>query len=175
MYNPHNCQSGYIRKLDLDCVHKLQPALCMRWKQLRQVELGGTITDLPKKCFAECMNLSSITIPSTITMIHNKCFRNSTSIKSIELPNNIHLLSKCFEGCKGLTRVTCNGKIANIGNDCFRGCVNLVTFETQQGIGRCYKNAFVDTPINLTTLQNQFKEMTIVEVKEKQKKVKGKK
>ena len=171
MYNPHNISNGYVKKLELLCVHKIQPELCIKWKYLREVTLSGTITDLPKKCFAECMNLTHVELPTNLTIIHNKCFRKCTNLKSIVLPNNINLLSKCFDGCRELTSVKCNGTIANIGNGCFNNCSNLKIFDVQQ-INRCYSNAFTNTLIQMDILKSVNNDMVIVEVKEKVKKEK---
>lgn len=76
--------------------------------------------------FADCSNLTSITIPDSVTNIGNEAFSNCNSLTTITIPDGITGLGyRTFYSCSSLTSITLPGTITFIGIDTFGKCYNL--------------------------------------------------
>lgn len=73
------------------------------------------------KAFANCTNLTGITVPDSVTNIASYAFENCTNLTSITIPNTTNIESNAFAGCygEGIT-LTANNLatygISNTGN-----------------------------------------------------------
>lgn len=84
---------------------------------------------LPEGAFANCGNLSSVTIGNTVTSIGKETFVNCGEITSIVLPENLTSIgASSFANCAKLTTVAfTSAKMPSIDGTSFTGCVNLTT------------------------------------------------
>lgn len=98
-------------------------------KNLRKIELGRNITDLPSSSFRGFENLEEVIFKdnnSLITLREN-LFSDCRKLRKIELPKSLlSIRSDCFLGCCNLERIEFPGKdVIDFGDDVFKGCTRL--------------------------------------------------
>jgi hypothetical protein len=73
--------------------------------------------------FADCSNLTSITIPNSVTSIGEEAFWNCSRLTSITIPNSVTSIGiSAFEDCSSLTSITCEAvNPPTLGDDVFEG------------------------------------------------------
>jgi hypothetical protein len=95
------------------------------------VSYGGTtysVTSIAHSAFAECSNLTGVTIPSTVTSIDYYAFGLCTKLTSITIPNSVKTLGAHeFYNCSTLADVTLGSGLTNIGKFTFRNCNALTS------------------------------------------------
>ena len=78
--------------------------------------------------FANCTNLTSITIPDSLPTIGSSSFSNCTNLTSINLNKVTSIGNSAFSGCSNLTSVTIPSTIKDsLGTGVFSSCTNLTT------------------------------------------------
>lgn len=86
------------------------------------------VASLGVRCFYECENLTSVTIPSTVKSFGGNCFKGCTSLTTIVVPDSVTSLGAyCFDGCTGLTDITLSSSVTTLGIACFRSCSSLTS------------------------------------------------
>ena len=81
---------------------------------------------LYSKCFINCNNLNSITIPLSVTSIGEQAFSSCYSLGSITIPSSVTTIgNNTFYYCRGLVNVSFP-KDASMSTGTFYGCTNLV-------------------------------------------------
>lgn len=87
------------------------------------------VTRFDKYCFANCTDLTNITIPSSVISLGNDCFLNCSSLTNITIPSSVTSLgNECFKGCFWLTSISIPSSVTSISNDCFNNCISLRSF-----------------------------------------------
>ncbi len=80
------------------------------------------------KAFADCNNLTSITIPNGVISIGSNAFQNCTALTSVTIPSSITSIGTyAFSGCSGLTSVNISDGVISIGNNAFEKCIGLTS------------------------------------------------
>lgn len=129
--------------------------------QILHLSLPEGLTQIGTWAFAECKNLSAVTIPSTVEVIDdyaflacsnltvlklNKglrtiglcAFERCKSLADLRLPDSVwHIEHHAFYMCESLVYVTLPGYLRTIGSGVFAYCKNLLRVDT---------NAAVDLP-----------------------------
>ena len=81
------------------------------------------VTELEGRCFYDCSNLTSVTIPSSVTSLENSCFSSCSSLTSINIPSSVKSLGDwCFEECRYLTSINIPSSVTSLGEYCFSYC-----------------------------------------------------
>ena len=84
------------------------------------------VTSIGDHAFADCPNLTSVTIPNSITSIGDRAFRGCTSLTSVTIPHSVTSIGEsAFSNCSGLTSITIGERVSSIGNYAFNGCTSL--------------------------------------------------
>lgn len=96
------------------------------------VEYDGITYDVVQICnnaFAECPNLTSVTLPNSITFIHYNAFRQS-GISTIVVPDAVRGIGDtAFQKCHNLTSVTLGSGLNNMSYGVFHDTPNLETIK----------------------------------------------
>lgn len=85
-----------------------------------------SVTSIGSFAFADCSNLSSITIGNSVTSIGSHAFYNCSSLTSITIPSSVTSIEVgAFRDCSGLTSIAIPSSVTSIGEDAFSGCTKL--------------------------------------------------
>ncbi|ELP92110.1 hypothetical protein EIN_380070 [Entamoeba invadens IP1] len=72
---------------------------------LTAVTLGG-ISEMKRRCFANCRRLKELNVPNTVKLIGDHSFANCSLMTSLTLPSKLKFIGKgCFNNCVGLVKV----------------------------------------------------------------------
>ena len=90
---------------------------------LTSVTIPSSVTSLGGGCFSDCTGLTSVTIPSSVTSLENSCFSSCSSLTSINIPSSVKSLGDwCFEECRYLTSINIPSSVTSLGEYCFSYC-----------------------------------------------------
>ncbi len=99
--------------------------------------IPNSVTSIGVDAFADCANLTSITIGNGVTSIGNYAFYECTSLTSITIPDGVTSIGDyTFRDCTSLTSVTFTGAAPTVGANAFSGVANgafALVFDTTFG------------------------------------------
>ena len=79
------------------------------------------MTEIGQKAFAECSNLTAITIPEGVTSIGDSAFSSCFGLKSVTLPDSVtHIGAWAFLHCNSLKTLTIPAGVTSIGANAFK-------------------------------------------------------
>ena len=111
-----------------------------------KVEYKGdtyTVERIEDNAFADCAELTSVTMPSTVYRIGESAFLRCEALTSIEVPSSVSEMgNSVFMFCSGLTSVTFDAGVANIPEGTFDGCMSLTSFVVPDGVMEIRNDAF---------------------------------
>ena len=91
-----------------------------------------SVTRIGLLAFADCDNLTSVTIPNSVTSIASEAFLG-TNLTSISIPESVILIeSSAFSRCKGLTSMIIPKNVISIESSIFYGCENLSSIKVDE-------------------------------------------
>lgn len=97
-------------------------------KNLRKIELGRSITNLPSNSFSGFENLEEVIFKNnnSLTTLRASLFSDCRRLRKLELPKNLlSIENNCFLGCCNLERIEFPSGMIDFGNDVFQGCTRL--------------------------------------------------
>ncbi len=95
-------------------------------KNLTQVSIPNTIQTIGDSAFYNCEDLKRIVIPNSVTAIGNGCFSECESLDSIVLSDSLrHIGFRAFYQCKSLTNIIIPNSVHYVGSNIFQGCEEL--------------------------------------------------
>ena len=93
--------------------------------------------------FAQCNDITSITIPDNITSIGNAAFAGSSGLTSITIPDNITSISAyAFSNCVSLVKVNLPSELTHFEDGVFGYCTSLTSITIPNGITQIPYYAF---------------------------------
>ena len=119
---------------------------------LTSISIPTSVTSIGESCFEGCRSLTSITIPSSITQLEARCFENCYSLTSVVLPPSVTSLDdRCFYYCSRLTSITLPPSLRWLGWACFYGCHSLTSITLPSSVISLGESCFKDCS-NLTSI-----------------------
>ena len=93
--------------------------------------------------FANCVGLTSLTLPSGVTLIDYSAFEGCIGLTSLDIPSGVtEIGSSAFEGCSGLTSLDIPSGVTKIGESTFSGCSGLTGLDIPSGVTAIGRSAF---------------------------------
>ena len=118
---------------------------------LRDVDLGTSLTSIGDAAFLDCHNLESINFPNSLTSIGGGAFRDCVALSDINFNNApVSIGDGAFLGCYGLKSITLPSSIKSIEGDPFHNCTTLddvYVLRENPAEYNCYEYAFQRTPL----------------------------
>ena len=112
-----------------------------------------TVTGIDQHAFANCQQLSSVSMPSTITFIGQGAFEGDVLLSSVTIPGSVDSIGAyAFEYCTGLTYLFIPSSVKTIDPCAFAGCYGMtsvivdsdnITFDSRDNC-----NAIIETATN---------------------------
>ena len=88
--------------------------------------LGGKAVTIGNGAFADCSELTSVTIPASVRTIGESAFRNCAGITNVVIPDGVAVIGAgAFYNCNGLTRVVIPDSVTAVGGEAFGGCTSV--------------------------------------------------
>lgn len=99
----------------------------MYCKNLKQVVLPYSVSEIGSSCFNNCTELEYVDMSkSAIASLPSQLFTSASSIREVKLPDGIKIISDyTFMSCSNLEKVNLSTTIEYIGNYAFYGCSKL--------------------------------------------------
>ena len=93
--------------------------------------------------FANCVGLTSLTLPSGVTLIDYSAFEGCIGLTSLDIPSGVTKIgSSAFSGCSGLTSLDIPSGVTEIGESTFSGCSGLTGLDIPSGVTEIGSSAF---------------------------------
>lgn len=124
---------------------------------------GYTVTRIGLRAFANCKNLTEITIPDSVTSIADEAFSSCSSLRSISIPDSVGTIEQyAFSGCSSLKSVVLPKGITRIATGTFSRCKGLKNIKIPYGVTSIAGSAFakcsgltnVTIPSSVTVIEN---------------------
>lgn len=144
--------SGQGAMADYDNYYSLAP-----WgTEIKKVIIEDGVTNIGEFAFADCIRLSSVSIPNSVTTIGYSAFYN-TNLSSIVIPDSVTCIDyDAFRDCTGLKSISLGSGITDFERYCFSGCNNITKITvspdnpTYDSRNAC--NAVIETATNTLLL-----------------------
>ena len=114
-------------------------------KNLTSVTIPNSVTHIGSYAFAGCTSLKNVTIPDSVIKIWDNTFYNCSSLASITIPNSVTSIGNgAFFGCTGLTSITIPDSVTSIGGHAFCGCTGLTSITIPNSVTSIGDQTFRD-------------------------------
>ena len=87
-------------------------------RNVKKIIINEKITQIPKRAFTNCPNLTTVDLPETIASIEDEAFANCYHLIDINIPMNCTIASNAFKNCftldvlKVLNKLFCSINVA---------------------------------------------------------------
>ena len=109
---------------------------------IKTVTINSGITGIGYFSFADCSNLTSVTIPNGVTLIGEDAFRN-TKLTNVIIPEGVTSIERnAFYDCGSLTSVTLPSSLKTIGSFAFDKCDSLTGLTIPNSVNTIGSYAF---------------------------------
>ncbi len=132
-------------------------------KNIKGVNIPGTVTYIDELAFYGCDYLTSVFIPASITTIGSQAF-SASGLQSVSVPHSVTSLGKsAFSHCTGLTSATIGDGVTSL-SETFNYCSNLSSVTLGENIktigsytfGNCTSLTSIKIPFSVTTINYAF-------------------
>ena len=112
---PHKGTTYTVRYLDDE--------LMKRAINLYEIDIPGTVREIPQFAFCNCYRLTKAVLHEGTELIDYMAFVGCYDLREIKLPNSVKTVEKAaFYCCKNLTRVTLGSGLKSLGRQAFDDC-----------------------------------------------------
>ena len=95
---------------------------------LTSITIGNCVTSIGYEAFAHCTNLTSVTIGTNVMSIGRAAFSDCSNLGSVTIPNSVTSIGiQAFYGCLNLTSITIGNSVTSIGDNAFSYCNHLTS------------------------------------------------
>ena len=113
--------------------------------QIEQIKFDDEIISVGRYAFADCPNLTKVTLPSALQTIGKSAFNRCPKLISITIPDGIGVIGEyAFTNCYALESVTIPESVRKIKDQAFRSCDELKSVKINKSC-TLGKQAFPDT------------------------------
>lgn len=103
------------------------------------------VTSIGEMAFANCGDMTSVTIGNSVTSIGGWAFQSCTGLTTITIPNSVTTIGgSAFQSCRKLTSVTIGYSVTRIGGSAFAGCNALSSIDIPNSVTYIGGSAFMD-------------------------------
>lgn len=103
------------------------------------------VVNIAPSAFAECEELTSVTLPLSVTSIGNDAFTCCKKLSSINIPDDVISIGQsAFYYCENLKSIDFFKNITSIGYGAFMNCNSLTSVYIPKNIDTIEENAFYD-------------------------------
>ena len=100
--------------------------LVINGKEVSDLVIPNSITEIKNYAFQGCSNFTSITISNSVICIGNSAFQDCSSLTSITIPNSVTKIGvSAFDNCANLKEIVIPDSVIYIGDSAFQGCSNI--------------------------------------------------
>ncbi len=108
------------------------------------IVFDGPLTTISDSMFAECKDLTSVTIPDSVTSIGYAAFLYCSALTSIIIPDSVISIGQsAFDACVSLKSVEIGNGVTSIGESAFYGCSSLESVTIPNGVTSIGKTVFI--------------------------------
>ncbi len=107
---------------------------------IKSIIIQDGVTTIGYNAFYYCKNLENITIPTTVTEINNYAFRDCDNLKEVIIPNGVEKIGyRAFYSCSLLMNITIPESVTSIDNGAFAYCPQI-SYITVDNNNQYYSN-----------------------------------
>jgi hypothetical protein len=110
---------------------------------IKQELEGIPVTTIPTKGFADCSNLTNVTIPDSVTTIDGRAFFECAELTNVSIGNGVTAINTlAFAYCSKLTSITLPDSVTSVGEQTFRNCTGLTSITIGNRVTSIESGAF---------------------------------
>lgn len=112
---------------------------------LRRVQFGNGVTEIPEYTFYECPSLTEVVISDSVTKIGVLAFSGCAALERAEIPMSVDCIEEAaFADCTALREVVLSEGLTTIGRNAFIRCAALERIEIPASVEKIGYNAFMN-------------------------------
>ncbi len=103
--------------------------------EMQMLSIENGVSVIGKEAFSGCRNLTDVQLPDSISEIADSLFRFCDKLSGVAIPKGVVIIGDyAFSGCGALTEVTIPNSLKTIGNWSFSGCGKLSSIMIPDGV-----------------------------------------
>ncbi len=142
------CDWDSLHNVTISCNGEIKYNAFANCSNLTDITMDGMISTIGSRAFYDCQNLSSIVLSDSIKTIGSYAFYNNKHLPQIALPMALESIGEsCFSGCDSIAEITIPSNVGSIGNYAFQGCKNLSDVIIEGGDTTLYLGSNGSSPL----------------------------
>jgi len=147
-----NTRTEYTVPATVDSIYNYAFANCVN---LTTVTLSEGITSIGDFAFHKCSNISTLSIPNSVTSIGADAFSYCSKIDSVNIPLGVKTIkNNTFKYCEKIKSVTLPYTVLTIGDEAFAYCSELTNISLSGNLQSIGYGSFLDC-VNLTEIYSK--------------------